>query len=461
MLKHATNHTNQRFRQAKKTTTKLNMKKILTTVLLILCTFQLTAQKINIYSKLSGIELIQIEGESAINYDLIKETDGKIVIIEFWETWCAPCIEGMHHLKALKNKFSEKLKIICVSSDNFARTTKFIDNNSFPFDFIYDKEKKLSERFPHTGIPHSVFIDNKGNIESETFPGLLTEAIIKKIIDGDSVKVPEKKNFTAKSLEKSFSENSIKNALISFELLPHQLGDRNYTESSKRPNKRTIISGYSGNVSKDTIEIIESYKSAGNNILQLYMRAYDEFTENRFIFDEDLNYIKSQTPNNRFRVKFEASNMLGDYNTLFLRQLNSAFGFKSYIIEKEVDYYELVNIKLKKGSIMSSKSPGINTKGTTNTSFKQFNISQILSSKKIANLIENQIVYLQSNKYYDLEEKRIYYPVVTELTAEYALNILIEDESSSLEKWITLLEQNGMTLRKKKGKVQYVKIEEL
>jgi len=437
------------------------MKNTVATVLLILFTLQLTAQRTEISSKLSGIEMIQIEGESTINYNFLTETEGKIVIIEFWETWCGPCIEGMHHLKELKNKFPEKLKIICVSSDNFARTTKFIDNNSFPFDFIYDKEKHLSERFPHTGIPHSVFIDMNGDIQSETYPGLLTESIIKKIIIGESVKVPEKKNFTAASLEKSFSENKIKNTLISFELLPHHLGDRNYTESGKRPNERTIISGYSGNVSKDTIEIIESYKSAGNNILQLYMRAYDDFTENRFIFNEDLNYIKSQTPNNLYRVKFEASNMLGDYNTLFLRQLNSAFGFKSSIIEKEVDYYELVNISLTKGIIMSLTDLSVKIKGTTNTSFKEFNISQILSSKKIANLIEKQIVYLQSNKYYDQEEKRIYYPVVTELTKDYALNILIEDDSSSLEKWITLLEQNGLTLVKKKGKVQYIKIEEL
>jgi hypothetical protein len=237
------------------------------------------------------------------------------------------------------------------------------------------------------------------------------------------------------------------------------LGDRITVESFKTPNKRTIITGYSGNVYKDTIEVIESFKSSGKNILELYMVAFIEFTNNRFIYNKDLNYIKSHSPNQRYRVKFEASNMLGNFNSLFVNQLNASFGLKTSIIEKEVEYFELVNIKLKKDTIMLSEKSNIKIKGREKISFKEFKISQFYSANKITNLIENQIRHIQSNKYYNDKEKRIYFPVITKLKGNYALNISIEDESSSLEKWIELFKENGLTLIKKKGKVKYIQIE--
>lgn len=305
------------------------MKKIFLFIFLIFITYNLQAQKTEISSKLLEIELFQIKNESIINYDFIKETTGKIVIIEFWETWCSPCIEGMQHLQKLKNKFPEKIKIVCVSSDNYNKTTKFIDKNNFPFDFIYDKDKKLSNIFPHTGIPHSVIINNRGQILKETYPGYITENLINKIFNGNSINVPEKKEFTPEKLNQSFTNQQTTNSLISFELLPYELGDRIYTERNSRPNKRTIITGYSGELYKDTLEVIKTYKSSGKNILELYVDAFKNYNESRFLFKNNLNYIKSKTPNNRYRLKFEASNIINDFNTLFINQLNTSFGFNT------------------------------------------------------------------------------------------------------------------------------------
>ena len=128
--------------------------KIFTTLYLLFFSIAITfGQKTEIENKIERIKFKQLKKGEFANYDFVKQTNGKMIIIEFWETWCAPCIEGMEHLKALKSKFPNSLEIICVSSDRLDKTVEFLAKKDFPFTFIYDEEKSLSKIFPHSGIP--------------------------------------------------------------------------------------------------------------------------------------------------------------------------------------------------------------------------------------------------------------------------------------------------------------------
>ena len=91
------------------------MKRYLFLVLLISSVLSLFGQDKYLKNKISNTKLKQIKNKSLVDCNLLEQTKGKITIIEFWETWCGPCIEGMHHLKKLKDKFAEELEIVCVS----------------------------------------------------------------------------------------------------------------------------------------------------------------------------------------------------------------------------------------------------------------------------------------------------------------------------------------------------------
>src|SRR5665647_3455941 len=116
------------------------------------------SQQTEIGTKLKGIHTKSIQGEKLENYGLIKHIKNKVVILEFWETWCGPCIMGMPHLKELKDKFPNDLQIICVSSDDFKNTVKYINEHKYPFDYIFDAKKQFSSVFPHSGIPHTCLL---------------------------------------------------------------------------------------------------------------------------------------------------------------------------------------------------------------------------------------------------------------------------------------------------------------
>ncbi len=151
------------------------------------------------------------------------------------------------------------MKVVCVSSDDFDKTTSFIAKNDFPFDFIYDPEEQLSKIFPHQGIPHTILIDKEGHINAETYPGYIDQEVLTKLDNNNQVHLPTKRNFTPSELRDK--ENS--NSLLKFDLQRYELGDRKYIETNKQEIPIQIVKGYSGKTYKDTLETIEECIIAG------------------------------------------------------------------------------------------------------------------------------------------------------------------------------------------------------
>ena len=419
------------------------MKQSITVILfLAFCQF-IFSQKTEIENKLKDVSAKSIQVDKLVDYDLLRQAKDKIVIIEFWETWCGPCIEGMPLLKALQDKYPNDLKVICVSSDDFNKTVNFINKNKYPFDYIFDKTKELSTIFPHTGIPHTILIDKKGKIQAETLPGYLSESDIEQLISGNSIDLPLKKNFNPDDLEKVDETPS----LVSFELQNTELGDRNYsTTSTSIGNKKRIVFGYTPNAYKDTVENIQKIALSGKNILELYQLAYKGLSDLRFIFPTELNYIKSNAPNDRYRLNYSISNLFGDFNVVLIRQLNAAFGLETEKIEKDTTVIVLKKIEPNDRSIILENNPNRGKSEATNIFIEEFNAQTTSSS-----LFEIAI----------LLETKTHLPVEFSKTDtnKYNLNLSIKaDSKASLKDWVLLFEKEGIFLVKEKRRTEFIKI---
>lgn len=255
---------------------------------------------------LNDIKFKQFKNENCIDYNFQQQTSGKIVIIEFWETWCGPCIDGMHHLKNLKKSFPNSLEIICVSNGDKDKTIKFIAKNNFDFTFIYDSLEQINTIFPHSGIPHSVLIDSKGQVKAQTSPGYITEQTINKLLQNNSIHLPKKYNPNKKEEVNSVNSNS----LINFSIQRHQLGEPTKTSSSTRRIPLLLITGYSGTQYVDTFEMITNYELTGKNILELYRYTFNGYPISRFVVSKELDYITSNKPNHLYNINFSVSSFL-------------------------------------------------------------------------------------------------------------------------------------------------------
>lgn len=133
-----------------------------------------------------GDQVPEIEFKRLINSPLktakLADFKGKIVFIEFWATWCSPCVAAMPHLQELQKKFKNNLQIITVTQETEQRVGLFLKTRPSNLLFAIDPNYEIGKLFPHATIPHSVLIDADGKLIANTSPDEITEQVIKDLL---------------------------------------------------------------------------------------------------------------------------------------------------------------------------------------------------------------------------------------------------------------------------------------
>ena len=95
----------------------------------------------------------------------LSELQGKPVIINFWATWCGPCVKEMPAFVRLKDDFGDKIGIIAVNCGDDAETVKdFVEENGYTFPVVLDEEYSISMLYPTNSIPYTVVLDAEGKV---------------------------------------------------------------------------------------------------------------------------------------------------------------------------------------------------------------------------------------------------------------------------------------------------------
>jgi peroxiredoxin len=93
----------------------------------------------------------------------LHDLHGKIVILNFWTTWCAQCIEEMPSLEQLQRQMGSKVTVLAVSTDDDNDAYhKFLKKYGFDFLTVNDQQKKSAEIYGTTGQPETFIIDPSG-----------------------------------------------------------------------------------------------------------------------------------------------------------------------------------------------------------------------------------------------------------------------------------------------------------
>ena len=98
----------------------------------------------------------------------LSDLKGKVVLIDFWATWCGPCRMTIPHVEAIYNKFKDKgVVVIGVNLDNQASRQKveqFIKEKGITYLVISDPNGAVASQYGATSIPRFFFIDKHGRI---------------------------------------------------------------------------------------------------------------------------------------------------------------------------------------------------------------------------------------------------------------------------------------------------------
>ena len=113
----------------------------------------------------------------------IKDLKGKIVLINFWATWCPPCQEELKRVqKEIIDRFKGKDFVFLAISreESKEQVKKFREINGYTFPMGLDPERKIYSKFATATIPRNFIIDKKGKIV-EIEVGFTKEAFAKMI----------------------------------------------------------------------------------------------------------------------------------------------------------------------------------------------------------------------------------------------------------------------------------------
>ncbi len=119
---------------------------------------------------LGKIEMKTLEGKSLTN----KDFKDKVVLLDFWATWCGPCVKASPIMEKLHNEFQKKgLMVIganAIEDDNTGKAAQsYRDEHKYTYTFTYDNDK-LAESWGIKGIPTFVIIGKDG-VVTKTFTG--------------------------------------------------------------------------------------------------------------------------------------------------------------------------------------------------------------------------------------------------------------------------------------------------
>jgi peroxiredoxin len=122
---------------------------------------------------------------------------GKLVLLNFWATWCKPCTTEMPAMQACYDKLRDQGFVVLAVNEleDDAQVREHIKQYGHTFPVLMDRDNKVANQFGVFGLPVSVFIDGEGRVQEYIKGGLLTEQkifdIVARMQKGESVKSAE------------------------------------------------------------------------------------------------------------------------------------------------------------------------------------------------------------------------------------------------------------------------------
>ncbi len=233
-------------------------KTIQTIVLAALCLFLSSAARAQTKPLKIGDQVPDIIINNIINYKSssakLSDFKGKLLILDFWATWCSTCIPSLNSLDSLKQEFGEDLVVLPVSRQQATTVKPLVEKWGWKLPFA-TADTTLAKLFPHRSLPHQIWIR-----------------------DGKLMSVTAHFSATASNIKAALNDKALelrgKNDRLDFDPTKPLMYKGN-GGSPDRLDYQSVITGYMdglGHTSRFSKGIIQL---SNNSVLHLYRKALE------------------------------------------------------------------------------------------------------------------------------------------------------------------------------------------
>ena len=138
----------------------------------------------------AGFSLTDLQGKA----HSLEQYKGKIVLVNFWATWCKPCTSEMPAMQTVYDQLRDKDFVVLAVNEleDEAKVREHIQQYKHTFPVLLDRENQVANQYGVFGLPVSVFIDQQGVVQEYIKGGLLTERKIQEIVSRIQSAAPAK-----------------------------------------------------------------------------------------------------------------------------------------------------------------------------------------------------------------------------------------------------------------------------